>query len=88
MRASSLFTVTTVWEYPGGPMVRIPLHATRPRLQAQLGKMPPIPQKNKTASHRSKCLIGVRSRDPHKNPMTSNLLLSPCLMKKLGPERL
>ena len=45
MRATSLFTVTPVWEYPGGPMIRTPLHATRPRLKAQLGKMPATPPK-------------------------------------------
>lgn len=49
MRANGLFRVTTVWEYPGGPVLRIPLHATRPRFNAQLGKMPPTPEKKTLA---------------------------------------
>ena len=41
-----------------------------------------------TAGHHSKHFTWVNSLNPHKNPMTSSLLLSPFTRKKLGPERL
>ena len=88
MRAKSLFRVTTVWEYPGGQCLGFHSMPRGPGSRPNLGKCPPPQNKKNPGSYHSKCLIWVSSLNPHKNPITSNLLLSRWMMKKLGPERL
>ena len=62
----NLFSITTLWECPGGPVVRTLLS------EGPGGKLQPT---KKPASHHSKHLIWVNSLNSHKNPVTSILFI-------------